>query len=369
MAQDRVTSSDDDELEMDFEDDSGPESGSPATAAQGINATAVTIVPGTVPTSEPKTVPTTTFPITSVPSTTGKTITKTSERAKLFAENNALPSSSVPTTAVSAVPSNTGSTEATTEQSEKAKLLTLLTKNSAILSLSRILLSDIVATNRKINWNLARNKESILLIRHAEGLMLNATRTLFSTEAELLGGIVKAIRKIDRHAQHTIDDVAYVMHLQDETKERIDRFSVKIGEIQNKILRSSQGFDKKLHRLGQILQQNIKFKVLNLNLTASRINTSQINSMAELGNLPIVLGNSRNSVVKLTSLEHQLYLLNKTQSTILDSLSEDVQNMDHTNLGTISDQHQSLIMSQKRTKLDLAVCDRESGSDIFQYYF
>ncbi|XP_033245700.1 uncharacterized protein LOC117187348 [Drosophila miranda] len=300
------TSSSDDKLDVDFEDDDDPESGSSATeapvGAQAINTTAVTIVPGTVPT-----LPTTTV------------------------------STKIPNTKI------------------------LFAKNTAALNLSVILLSDILAINRNITWSLEKQKEFLPVIRYAEGLVLNATRNSFLREAELLRSFVKAIRKIGGDASHIIDDVAYMLQLQNETKEKISSCSGKIWDIQSKMIRSSKGFDQKLNRLRQIIQQSIKPKVLNLNLTAGSINSSQVNSLAELENLPIVRKNSKSSVAQLASLEYQLAILNQTQKRSMDSLREGVQKWAPTNLSSINDQLQSLIISQKRTQLDLALCDGDSS--------
>ncbi|XP_022213586.2 uncharacterized protein LOC111068427 [Drosophila obscura] len=280
--------------------------------------------------------------------------TSSSAEAKLFGENSAVPSSTVPPTAV---PSTTFTTAAVPSKT----VLTLLADNPATLSLSKILLSDILAINRNITLSLDKQKESVLLIRHAESLLLKATKKMSFMEAELHRGFVKAIRKIDGHANHIIDDVAYMLQLQDENKKSIDRVSVKIRDIQSKILRSSKGFDRKLHRLRQIIQQNIKFEVLNLNLTAGSLSISQIKSLAELESLPIVWKNSKRRDMQLTSLQHQLSILNKSQKRSLNSLREVLQKWAPTNLASINDQLQSLINSQKRTELDLAVCDRDSS--------
>ncbi|EDW34474.1 GL22275 [Drosophila persimilis] len=336
------TSSDDDKLDVDFEDDDDPESGSSATeapmGAQAINTTAVTIVPGTVPTSELTTLPTTTVS-TEIPT-------------------NAVLSSTTPPKAIL---TKTVSNETRTDQSEEAKLLALFAKNTAALNLSMILLSDILAINRNITWSLEKQKEFLPAIRYAEGLVLNATRNSFFREAELLRSFVKAIRKIDGDASHIVDDVAYMLQLQNETKEKISSCSGKIGDIQSKMIRNSKGFDQKLNRLRQIIQQSIKPKVLNLNLTAGSINSSQVNSLAELENLPIVWKNSKSSVGQLAFLEYQLAILNQTQKRSMDSLREGVQKWAPTNLSSINDQLQSLIISQKRTELDLALCDGDSS--------
>uniref|UniRef100_A0A6P4ESD7 LOW QUALITY PROTEIN: cell wall protein DAN4 n=1 Tax=Drosophila rhopaloa TaxID=1041015 RepID=A0A6P4ESD7_DRORH len=319
---------------------------SDSSTVESTSSVSTTDSPTTVQSSTSTTTDSSTLSSTTTDSTTNKSTTTVSTTDST--------SDSTTDTFVSTTDSITIST--TEQQTEEEILFTLLAENFGALIESDSLLNAINTLNWNISTDLDNQSESFSLIENTEELLQNTSQAILSWEVDLLQGVVNSIQKIDLFANRSIDTVSQLLRFQKLNQDRVKNLGNKLDVTQGQILLKSKGLDNKLNFVSQILKGYIEPKVNNLKESFANLNTSQVNSLVELKNLPIITNLTETSIIKLSSLSNQLAVFNQTQESSLYSLETAVKDWAPTNFNAINDLIQALSISQKRTDLALAIC-------------
>ncbi|XP_016959743.1 uncharacterized protein LOC108031053 [Drosophila biarmipes] len=280
--------------------------------------------------------------------TDSSTIESTTKLATTTVSTTAVPSTTVPTTTV---PTTTA-----TQLTEEEIILTLLAENSAAQTVSNTLLNTISTFIWNIDEELDSHSEAVDLVEDTEKLLQNKTQELLSWEAEFLQGVVTSIQKIDSFANRSIDTVAQLLSLQKQNLDRVKNLGVKLNITGAQILRTSKGLDNKLSFVKDLLLRTIEPKVNSLKESFANLNVSQINAQVELKSVPAVRNLTETSIIKLSSLNNQVAVLNRTQGNSFDSLKAAIKDWAPTNLNAVSDLIHAISISQKRTDLAFAIC-------------
>ncbi|XP_016979609.2 cell wall protein DAN4 [Drosophila rhopaloa] len=322
---------------------------SDSSTVESTSSVSTTDSPTTVQSSTSTTTDSSTLSSTTTDSTTNKSTTtvSTTDSTSDSTTDNV-------TTPVSTTDSITIST--TEQQTEEEILFTLLAENFGALIESDSLLNAINTLNWNISTDLDNQSESFSLIENTEELLQNTSQAILSWEVDLLQGVVNSIQKIDLFANRSIDTVSQLLRFQKLNQDRVKNLGNKLDVTQGQILLKSKGLDNKLNFVSQILKGYIEPKVNNLKESFANLNTSQVNSLVELKNLPIITNLTETSIIKLSSLSNQLAVFNQTQESSLYSLETAVKDWAPTNFNAINDLIQALSISQKRTDLALAIC-------------
>ncbi|KAH8332685.1 hypothetical protein KR074_009143, partial [Drosophila pseudoananassae] len=279
------------------------------------------------------------------------------------------PASSTPadTTQASSTPASTTLAQTTTIATTTAQplsveeqILALILSNGELFLQSTALVDSIAASYLNIDANLDLQANSLSLIEPVENVLLNLTRDVYLTQAKVLHGFLDTLQNIDFIENRTTDNLSNILRIQQQTKNIVTDFEVKVSEVQETILGSTKGLDEKLQLVSRILQDYIKPKVSDLKESFDHLNVSQVNSLDELKNLPSIQNLTGESIVKLTLLNNELSIFNETQENRLNTLSVAVKKWIPTDLDLIEDLLQSLSISQKKTDLAIAVCDNGS---------
>jgi len=249
--------------------------------------------------------------------------------------------------------------------------LTLLAENSEAQTVSNTLLNTVSTFIWNIDEELGSHSESLDIVGDTKELLQNKTQELLSWEAEFLRGVVTSIQKIDLFANRTMDTVSHLLSLQKQNLDRVKDLGVKLNNTEGQILRSSKRLDNKLNFLRELLLRTIEPKINSLRESFANLNTSQVNSLGELENVPLVRYLTETSIIKLSSLNKQLAVLNQTQENSFDSLNYAIKTGTPTNLNAVSDLLQAISISQKRTDLAFALCGSSEYSlkaTHYEYY-
>jgi len=240
--------------------------------------------------------------------------------------------------------------------------LALLAENSEAQTVSNTLLNTVTTFIWNIDEELDSHSESLDLVEDTKKLLQNKTQELVSWEAEFLQGVVTSIQKIDLFANRTINTVSQLLSLQKQNLDRVKDLGAKLNKTEGQIVRSSKRLDNKLNFLRELLLRTIEPKVNSLKESFANLNTSQVNSLVELENVPLVRNLTKSSIIKLSSLNKQVAVLNQTQENNFDSLKYAIKACTPTNLNAVSNLFQAISISQKRTDLAFAICGSSENS-------
>ncbi|KAH8330566.1 hypothetical protein KR067_005173, partial [Drosophila pandora] len=373
------TSESPDSTSSDSTSTSSPASDSTTTDANSSESTtpAITSTSDTTPapstpasTTPASTTPSSTTPSSTTPSsTTPASTTPASTTPASTTPASTTPASTTPasTTVASTTPASTTEAQTTTiatttsqPLSEEEQILALLLSNAESIAESTVLVDFISASYSNIGATLDLQALSLSLIEPLENVLQNLTRDVYLTQAEVLDGFLNTLKNIDFIANRTSDNLSSILQIQKNTRNIVTDFEAKVSQTQESILRSSQGLEEKLQLVTRILQDYIKPKVSGLTESIDHLNVSQVNSLAELRNLPLIQNLTRESIVKLSLLNNELSLFNETQENRLNILSNTLEEWIPTDLDLIEDHLQVLSISQKKTDLAIAVCDNAS---------
>ncbi|EDV41956.2 uncharacterized protein Dana_GF17241 [Drosophila ananassae] len=298
----------------------------------------------------------TTPSITSTPATSEAPTTSTSTSP---ADTSTTPSSTTPASTTEA---QTTTIATTTSQPlpEEEQILALLLSNAESIAESTVLVNFISASYSNIDATLDLQALSLNLIEPLENVLQNLTRDVYLTQAEVLDGFLNTLKNIDFIANRTSDNLSSILQIQQNTKNIVKDFEAKVSQTQESIILSSKGLEEKLQLVTRILQDYIKPKVSGLTESIDHLNVSQVNSLAELRNLPLIQNLTGESIIKLSLLNNELSIFYETQENRVNTLSNTLKEWIPTDLDLIEDLLQVLSISQKKTDLAIAVCDNAS---------
>ncbi|KAH8268442.1 hypothetical protein KR026_007108, partial [Drosophila bipectinata] len=341
-----------------------PDSTTPAKTSNASTTPSTSESPNiTTSTASTSTADTTSAPITPA-DTTSATTTPASTTAAPSSSDNTTPADTTPASSTPAsttlAPTTTIATTTAQPLSVEEQILALILSNAELFLQSTSLVDSIFASNLNIDANLDLQALSLSLIEPVENVLLNLTRDAYLTQANVLHGFLNTLQNIDFIQNRKNDKLSNILRIQQKTKNIVTDFEVKVTEVQETIIGSTKGLDEKLQLVTRILQDYIKPKVSELKESFDHLNVSQVNSLAELKNLPSIQNLTGESIVKLTLLNNELSIFNETQENRLNTLSGAVKKWIPTDLDLVEDLLQSLSISQKKTDLAIAVCD--SGS-------
>ncbi|KAH8306201.1 hypothetical protein KR018_003930, partial [Drosophila ironensis] len=270
-------------------------------------------------------------------------------------------SSTDSSTASSTDSSTDSSTTTANPLTEEEQILSLLASSSELFNQSDILLTETSALYTNIDANLNLQALSLPLLESLEKIARDATRDIFLSEVNMLKGFLNTVHKIDISTNRTSVILADILQAQQQNQNIASGFAGEIGKMQESILKISQRLDDKLQLVSRILRDYVQPKVSSLKQAFDQVNASQIESLAALKDLPLIESLTGNQIVKVTSLTNQLAALNQTQESNFNTFSEAVQKWVPTDLGTLQDLLRTLSISQKRTDLAIAVCEKSSS--------
>ncbi|XP_037724254.1 uncharacterized protein LOC119556273 [Drosophila subpulchrella] len=333
----------------DFEDNSDTDRMA-STTSKGSPISSPSTVLKTISSTSSDSSTTSTSPATTQTSTTTQ-IAKDSTHTTV--STNAVPTTTVSTTAD---PTTTVPTTTAEQLTEEEIILALLAENSAAQTVSNTLLNTVSTFIWNIDEELDSHSESLDLVEDTKKLLQNKTQELLFWKAKFLRGVVTSIQKIDLFANRTIDTASQLLSLQKENLDRVKDLGVKLNITEGQILRTSKRLDNKLNFVRELLLYTVEPKVNSLKESFAILNTSQVNSLAELENVPLVRNLTETSIIKLSSLNKEVVVINQTQENSFDSLKDAIKARAPTNLSTASDLFQVISISQKRTDLAFALC-------------
>nr|XP_043067634.1 serine-rich adhesin for platelets [Drosophila bipectinata] len=327
----------------------------PSTSGSSTASTSTTSTSSADTTSAP----TTSADTTSASTTPGSTTAAPSQTSDNTTPADTTPASSTPAS-TTLTPSTTIATTTAQPLSVEEQILALILSNAELFLQSTSLVDSIFASNLNIDANLDLQALSLSLIEPVENVLLNLTRDAYLTQANVLHGFLNTLQNIDFIQNRTSDNLSNILRIQQQTKNIVTDFEVKVSEVQETILGSTKGLDEKLQLVTRILQDYIKPKVSGLKESFEHLNVSQVNSLDELKNIPSIQNLTAEFIVKLTFLNNEVSILNETQENRLSTLSEAVKKWIPTDLDLVEDLLQSFSISQKQTDLAIAVCDNGS---------
>ncbi|XP_032306863.1 cell wall protein DAN4 [Drosophila ananassae] len=353
-------------------DSTTSDSTSTASAATDSTTTDATSPESTTPsitstpaTSEAPTTSTSTSPADTTPApTTPASTTPASTTPSSTTPTSTTPASTTPssTTPASTTEAQTTTIATTTSQPlpEEEQILALLLSNAESIAESTVLVNFISASYSNIDATLDLQALSLNLIEPLENVLQNLTRDVYLTQAEVLDGFLNTLKNIDFIANRTSDNLSSILQIQQNTKNIVKDFEAKVSQTQESIILSSKGLEEKLQLVTRILQDYIKPKVSGLTESIDHLNVSQVNSLAELRNLPLIQNLTGESIIKLSLLNNELSIFYETQENRVNTLSNTLKEWIPTDLDLIEDLLQVLSISQKKTDLAIAVCDNAS---------